>query len=285
MKVLITGSGGQLGKEWVQFCEQNEIHFSDFSSSELDITNTSLLKQTILKHQPDVIINCAAYTKVDEAEEEKINATQINATSVHKMATLCNELNIKLVHFSTDYVFSGNVEDQSKFPDGYPENHERKPVNEYGYSKYLGEKALEESGCDYLLIRVSWLCGKYGNNFVKTMLRLGKKMDNLSVVDDQFGSPTFTDQVVKHTFQLITANESGIFHISSEGIISWYEFALEIFKEAEINIELKKIDSSAYPTKAKRPSFSKLSTQKISNIDGVSILNWKDGLKRLLKQL
>jgi len=285
MKILITGSGGQLGQQWIDFCKEESIHFKSYRSTELDITDPKKVLREIQSYNPDIIINCAAYTKVDNAEEEKKNAQSVNATAVHDLALLCKKLDIKLVHFSTDYVFAGEEEDRSKLPDGYPEVHTRNPINEYGYSKYLGEKAIEESGCEYLLIRVSWLCGKHGQNFVKTMLRLGKEKENLSIVNDQFGSPTFTDQVVELTHILIQNKETGAFHISSEGLISWYDFAKEIFNQSGIRIDVKPVTSDEYPTKAKRPSFSKLSTQKISNIDGVNIIHWKEGLQKMLNQL
>tara|TARA_R110002124_G_scaffold286310_1_gene466828 strand:+ start:12869 stop:13729 length:861 start_codon:yes stop_codon:yes gene_type:complete len=285
MKLLITGAGGQLGMEWIDFCIFNEISFSAFNSAELDISNKDQLKEKLSEHNPDVIINCAAYTKVDEAEDFEQQSINVNATAVKYIAELCGELDIKLVHFSTDYVFSGKEEDKEQLPDGYPENHERNPVNKYGYSKFLGEKAIEESGCNYLLMRVSWLCGKYGNNFVKTMLRLGKEKDNLNLVDDQFGSPSFTENVVAHSYQLLKSKETGIFHTTSNGLITWYEFAKEIFDQKGITVNVKPVSSEEFPTKAKRPAFSKLSTKKISKIEEVNITHWKVGLKNLLEHL
>jgi len=283
MKLLITGAGGQLGKEWVYFCEEHNIPYSGFSSSELDITNREELSKKLEESNPDVIINCAAYTKVDDAEEKKSLAFEINSDSVKNLAEICIDLSIKLVHFSTDYVFAGTVDDKEKFRDGYLEDHQRDPVNSYGASKFYGEKALEESGCDYLLIRVSWLCGRFGNNFVKTMLRLGKNRDELSVVNDQFGSPTFTESVVKEVYQLLKAGQSGTFHSTSNGIITWFDFAKEIFKLKEVDVKVKPVTSSEFPTKAKRPTFSKLSTKKISKIEGIELVDWKVGLKNLLE--
>lgn len=285
MKILITGAGGQLGQQWIDFCMEENIQFKSYRSAELDVTDEEKVLREVQSYNPDIIINCAAYTKVDDAEGDKENTVKVNATAVHNLALLCKKLGIKLVHFSTDYVFAGKEEDHSNLPDGYSELHTRNPVNQYGYSKYLGEKAIEESGCEYLLIRVSWLCGSHGHNFVKTMLRLGEEKNELSIVNDQFGSPTFTDQVVELTHLLIQNKETGVFHISSEGLISWHDFAKEIFKQAGIRITLNPVASDEYPTKAKRPSFSKLSTQKISNIDGINIIHWKEGLQRLLNQI
>lgn len=285
MKLLITGAGGQLGKEWVDFCTSYKIPFYSFNSSELDVSDKEIVEEKILEHQPNVIINCAAYTKVDDAEDNIELATKINSTAVQYLAELSKKYNLKLVHFSTDYVFSGDDEDRTKFPTGYSEDHSTEPINEYGFSKFVGEKAIEKSGCEFLLIRVSWLCGNNGNNFVKTMLRLGKERNELNVVNDQFGSPTYTRQVVEEVYQLLLKGETGIFHSTSNGLITWHEFAKEIFKQKGIKIKLNPVSSSEFPTKAKRPSFSKLSTKKISKIDGVELVDWKVGLKNLLEHV
>ena len=177
MKVLVTGAGGQLGKEWVDFCKDHGVSYNSFSSNELDITDEDKAGKTIADLAPDVLINCAAYTKVDEAEENKQIALKINAESVKKLANICNRNNVKLVHYSTDYVFAGNKSDKENSPEGYKEEDSTDPVNAYGYSKLKGEEAIKDSGCKFLLLRVSWLCGKYGHNFVKTMLRLGAERD------------------------------------------------------------------------------------------------------------
>lgn len=285
MKLLITGAGGQLGREWVDFCAKSEIPFLALNSTDLDVSKKEQLNERILDYSPDVIINCAAYTKVDEAEENELQANMINSESVKDLANICRHQDIKLVHFSTDYVFPGIEEDQEQFPNGYPEDYRRNPVNKYGYSKFLGEKVVEESGCNYLLIRVSWLCGKYGNNFVKTMLKLGVDREELNVVNDQFGSPTYTSQVVKEVYYLLRNRISGTFHSTSSGLITWYEFAMEVFKQKDIKVKVNSVSSAEFPTKAKRPSFSKLSTEKISKIEGIKLIDWKVGLKKLLEDL
>ncbi|MBO6621473.1 MAG: dTDP-4-dehydrorhamnose reductase [Balneola sp.] len=285
MKLLITGAGGQLGKEWVDFCKDHSIDYNSFSSNELDITDEDKVAKVIADAAPGVLINCAAYTKVDEAEENKQTALKINAESVKKLAAICKRYHVKMVHYSTDYVFAGNKSDKEESPEGYKEEDSPDPVNEYGYSKLKGEEAIKDSGCEFLLLRVSWLCGQYGHNFVKTMLRLGAERDVLSVVNDQFGSPTFADQVVEQTFELLQQNKTGTYHLSSDGMTTWFDFSKEIFKQKGINVNVNPVSSVDFPTKAKRPFFSKLSTQKISNVDGVLILDWKAGLQRLLKQL
>ncbi|MEQ9280822.1 MAG: dTDP-4-dehydrorhamnose reductase [Balneola sp.] len=285
MKLLITGAGGQLGREWIDFCKDHGVSYNSFSSTELDITDDDKVDKIIADVAPDVLINCAAYTKVDDAEENKQTALKINAESVKELADVCKRHNVKLVHYSTDYVFSGSISDKENNPEGYKEEDSTDPVNAYGYSKLKGEEAIKDSGCEFLLLRVSWLCGQYGYNFVKTMLKIGSERDELNVVNDQFGSPTFADQVVEQTFKLLQQNKTGLYHLSSEGITTWYHFSKEIFKQKGINVNVNPVSSAEFPTKAKRPFFSKLSNQKISNVDGVLILDWKAGLQRLLKQL
>lgn len=285
MKLLITGAGGQLGKEWIDFCKDHSVSYNSFSSNELDITDEDKVAKVIVDLAPDVLINCAAYTKVDEAEDNKQTALKINAESVKKLTNICNRNNVKLVHYSTDYVFAGNKSDKENSPEGYKEEDSTDPVNAYGHSKLKGEEAIKDSGCKFLLLRVSWLCGQYGHNFVKTMLRLGAERNELNVVNDQFGSPTFADQVVEQTFELLQQNKIGTYHLSSGGMTTWFDFSKEIFKQKGINVKVNPVSSADFPTKAKRPFFSKLSTQKISNVDGILILDWKAGLQRLLKQL
>ena len=285
MKVLITGANGQLGREWVDFCEQNSINFESFSSSKLDITREDMVTEQIRTSGPDVVINCAAYTKVDQAEDESEQAMLVNRKGAEILAKVCGHAGAKLIHYSTDYVFEGTLSDMETYPHGYPENAETNPINEYGRSKLEGEKAIQESGVEYLILRVSWLCGKHGSNFVKTMLKLGKQRDSLAVVNDQYGSPTFTFNVVKQSFELLKAGVGGIFHLSSEGMCTWYEFAREIFDQANIEVELSHCSSDQFPTKAKRPAFSKLSTAKIATIPGIDNQSWKQGLTQLLSEL
>ncbi|MBO6524743.1 MAG: dTDP-4-dehydrorhamnose reductase [Balneolaceae bacterium] len=285
MKLLITGAGGQLGQEWVHFCKGNEIEYSAYSSKNLNILDEDNLANIFEQDNPDILINCAAYTKVDQAEDEPQLAGLVNSESLKFICELCSVHQTKLVHYSTDYVFSGSEEDRKEVPDGYPEDFKTNPINIYGSSKRRGELAIIESGCKYMIIRVSWLCGQFGNNFVKTMLRLGEERERLTVVNDQFGSPTFTDQVVEQTYQLIHKNKSGIFHLSSKGTVTWCEFAKEIFNQKNLGVEVVPVSSSEFKTKAMRPYFSKLSTQKISTIEGIKILSWQEGLKKLLNSL
>ncbi|MGN8226844.1 dTDP-4-dehydrorhamnose reductase [Gracilimonas sp. BCB1] len=285
MRILITGGSGQLGQEWVGYLNRKEVEFISLPSADLDITDFEDTNRVLSNLRPDLIINCAAYTKVDQAEDEPEIAHQVNGQAVANLAQYCAKKNIKLVHFSTDYVFPGTKDDMEKLPDGYPEDHPTNPVNTYGESKLEGEKAILESGCDFLLIRVSWMCGKYGSNFVKTILQLAESRDELKVVNDQFGCPSFTKNVVENSWELIDQGKEGVFHLTSNGKITWYDFASEIFKQAGVSIKLNPVDSSEFPTKAKRPAFSLLSTEKIANISGVTLVEWEEGLKTMLAEL
>lgn len=285
MRILITGGNGQLGNQWVNYLNKQGVEFISLPSSDLDITDHEDVRRVLNNLKPNHIINCAAYTNVDNAEAEKEKAFAVNAYGVKNLADYCASKGIKLVHFSTDYVFSGTEEDHVENPKGYTEHHPTNPVNVYGESKLAGEKAILESDCNYLIIRISWLCGKYGQNFVKTMLRLASERDELSVVNDQYGCPTFAENVVKNTWELSVQNISGIYHLSSLGKITWFDFAKEIFTQSGSEVNLEPVDSSEFPTKAKRPAFSLLNTQKIANIPNISLINWKEGLKNMLAEL
>ncbi|WP_234571393.1 dTDP-4-dehydrorhamnose reductase [Rhodohalobacter sp. 614A] len=284
MKFLVTGSAGQLGREWVHFLQEKGLPFEAFNSSELDITDPNVVAEKITQVQPNVLINCAAYTKVDGAESESEKAFLVNEKGVKNLADICESTGVKLVHFSTDYVFSGSDEDRANYPEGYPEEADTNPINSYGKSKEAGEKVLRESGCDWLLIRVSWLCGRYGSNFAKTMLRLGAERDELSVIDDQIGCPSFAFDVVEKTHQLLKLEKTGIYHLSCKGKISWADFAEEIFKQSGLKVALTRISSEEYPFVAERPRFTLLSNQKAEKT-GLHTLAWEKGLRQLLEQV
>lgn len=285
MRFLITGAGGQLGREWAGYCRSRGIAYSGFTSRELSITDPGNVEKAIAEYQPDAVINCAAYTKVDAAEQEREKAFAVNAAAPAELARICGEKGILLVHYSTDYVFEGAAGHKTFLPDGYPEDFAANPMNIYGKSKLAGEEFIKASGSEHLIIRTSWLCGQYGSNFVKTMLRLAESGKELKVVNDQFGSPGFAANVVHNTYVLIQAGESGTFHISSAGICSWYDFAVEIFKQKGLHVSVKPVSSSEFPAAAKRPAFSKLNTEKMAKIEGALIESWQDGLKKLLRQI
>ncbi|MEX0845429.1 MAG: dTDP-4-dehydrorhamnose reductase [Balneolaceae bacterium] len=285
MRILVTGGNGQLGREWVGFLNKQAVEFISLPSSDFDLTDHEDVRRVMGNLKPDFIINCAAFTKVDEAEKDQEKAFAVNGEGVRNLADYCASNQIKLLHFSTDYVFPGTINDLEKLPDGYPEDHPTNPINVYGESKLAGEEAVRQSGCNFLLIRISWLCGKFGNNFVKTMLRLASERDELKVVNDQYGCPTFTENVVENCWQLMQQNKSGVFHLSSIGKITWYDFADEIFRQSKMEVNIQPVNSSEFPTVAARPSFSLLSTQKIANIPGVSLIEWQEGLTKLLADL
>lgn len=286
LKALLFGASGQLGNEWQHaFKNRDDFQMIPYPSSQLDITRPESVEDEISRQKPDVIINCAAYTKVDKAEKEKDKARQINAGAVARMADICASRNIKLVHYSTDYIFAGSREDGNRFSEGYSEDHTADPVNWYGQTKWEGEESIRTSGCRHLILRVSWLCGRSGTNFVKTMLRLAQKHDSLNVVNDQLGSPTYADNLVQNTIALINQDQEGTFHCSSAGIISWADFAIAIFSLSDKKVTVNAIPSSKYPTEAVRPFFSKLNTDKIQSVKGTKTEHWKRGLARLLGQI
>lgn len=284
MKFLVTGSTGQLGQEWIHFLDRKNLIFQAYSSNDLDITDQNKVKEVLESVRPDVVINCAAYTDVDGAESESNKAFLINETGVNNLSDACSSINATLIHYSTDYVFSGKREDRKKYPHGYPEEAETDPVNIYGKSKEAGEKVLMKSECSWLLIRVAWLCGRFDSNFVKTMLRLGEEQNRLKVVDDQFGCPSFAFDVVEKTYQLITKGKSGIYHVSCKGKITWADFADEIFRQTGLHTSVERISSDEYSFTANRPKFTLLSNRKAEKT-GFDILHWKLGLERLLEQI
>lgn len=289
MKAILLGASGQLGSEWQQIVSEeysNEINLLPYTSSDLDITHYREMSDEFRRQKPDVVINCAAYTDVDRAEKHRKLARKVNTEAVLYLAELSNELEFRLIHYSTDYVFPGTKLNRREFPEGYPETYSADPINWYGKTKWEGEQAIRQTTKDHIIIRVSWLCGQYGSNFVKTMLKLGQERDTLQVVNDQWGSPTFTENVVRNCLTLLDNDEIGTYHITSEGLINWYDFAREIFDQKNIDVEVEAVDSDAFPTKAKRPYFSKLSTQKIEEaVQDVEIIDWKEGLRKLLDQL
>lgn len=288
MKTILLGASGQLGKEWQQIIEaehKDEIELLCYTSDELDITHYREMSDEMRQQKPDVVINCAAYTDVDGAEEHRKLARKVNTEAVLYLAELSNELDFKLIHYSTDYIFPGTKLNRQEFPKGYPETYPADPINWYGKTKWEGEQAIRQTTENHLIIRVSWLCGQYGSNFVKTMLKLGQERDELQVVDDQWGSPTFTENVVKNCLNLLNQEANGTYNITSEGLITWFDFAKAIFEISDTKVNIEAVSSEAFPTKAKRPYFSKLSTQKIEEIAEAEIIGWKQGLKQLLKQL
>lgn len=281
MNILITGAEGQLGRSFQKISQNHSEHnFLYTDLPETDITNKKALNTLVKKNTIDVIINCAAYTAVDKAETEKELAYHINAYGPKILAEVAKENNLKLVHISTDYVFDGTTTVPIK--ESYPTN----PKGVYGQSKLEGELAIASAACDSVIIRTAWLYSEFGNNFVKTMLRLGKERDTLSVVYDQVGTPTYATDLALAVMQIIDNGFNGyhLYHYSDEGVLSWYDFAYEIFALSGVKVHVNPIESDQYPTPAKRPAYSVLSKEKIKS-KGIKVPYWKESLAQCLSIL
>lgn len=284
-RYLVTGANGQLGREWVDYFDLIGQNYVALNSGEMDITDIEMTRKALLFHKPTHVVNCAAYTKVDLAETEAEKADLVNHLAVENLAKLCSELAIVLIHYSTDYVFGGQESDRKIYPEGYPVHAEVNPQNQYGKSKLLGEIAVANNHQKAIIIRVSWLCGQYGSNFVKTILKIASTKSEITVVNDQFGSPSFAASTVRTSMALIERNAFGLHHVSSEGTITWYEFASEIVQKYGLKCFVKTVDSLAYPSKVKRPAFSKLDCTRTEEILGNRMPHWKKGLSELLIEL
>lgn len=284
-RYLVTGANGQLGMEWVDFLNISGRNYVAMDSGEMDISDIEKTRKALLIHMPTHLVNCAAYTKVDLAETEAKKADLVNHLAVENLAKICSELDIVLIHYSTDYVFGGQESDRKIYPKGYPVHAEVNPQNQYGKSKLLGEIAVAKNHQKAIIIRVSWLCGQYGSNFVKTILKIASTNPEISVVNDQFGSPSFAASTVRTSIALIERNAFGLHHVSSEGIITWYEFASEIVQKYGLKCFVKPVDSLAYPSKVKRPAFSKLDCTKTEEILENRMPHWKKELSELLIEL
>lgn len=277
-RILVTGSTGQLGSELSVLAPsypQYEWIFADRTQATLD--NLELLQSQLKEINPDIIFNCGAYTAVDKAESEKDLAFRVNHLAVELIAKYSAENNIKLIHISTDYVFDGSS--------SVALNEEAKtnPINVYGESKLAGEIACLKENLESIIIRTSWVYSKFGNNFVKTMQRLMQERDEINVVNDQIGSPTYAADLAKAMIDIIESSKwiPGIYNYSNEGEISWYEFALSIKELGGYICKVEGIPSSSYPTPAKRPEFSLLDKTKIKNIYPVEVPDYKESLKRI----
>lgn len=277
MVVLVTGASGQLGQALQAIVPKHstlQFHFA--SSAEADITNKENLEQVFNRLKPDFCINAAAYTAVDKAESEPEKAHLINVTGAKNLAEVCKEHNATLIHVSTDFVFDGSKNTP------YTEEDETNPQGVYGKTKREGEQEIEKILTAHYIIRTSWLYSEYGNNFMKTMIRLGNERDSLGVVNDQTGTPTNTNDLAEAILQIIESGkkEYGIYHYSNEGVATWYDFAKKIFEVNNISVDLKPITTADYPTPAKRPVYSVIDKSKIRSAFGLKISHWHDSLKR-----
>ena len=282
MKLLITGAYGQLGNELrVALARYSHLDsvFTDVDT--LDITDKIALEAFVVLHKPDVLVNCAAYTAVDKAEDDEALCYKINCDAVRNLGEVAHAHGMTILHISTDYVFDGT----SHVP--YTEDIPVSPTNVYGKSKLAGEQALLQVCPNAIIIRTSWLYSGFGNNFVKTMLKLGSERDNLNVIFDQIGTPTYAADLADSMLQIIDSGKfvSGIYHFSNEGVCSWYDFTKMIFKLAQIGCEVLPIESKEYSVRTPRPHYSVLNKSKLKSTFNQTVPYWIDGLERCLKVL
>ncbi len=282
MKILVTGGNGQLGrsiKDRIDLYPNLQFTFTDID--ELDITDYAKLFQFINEQKPNAIINCAAYNFVDKAEEEPDKAFQINSETVGNLAKISKELDIFLIHFSTDFIFDG----YNNKP--YTETDKPNPQSVYAKSKLEGEVQVQKFAKDAVIIRTSWLYSEYGHNFVKTIIRLAKERPEINVVNDQIGTPTYARDLADVILLILSQNIKGVhlFHYSNEGSISWYDFANKIAEIENLDCKINPITTLQYPTATRRPAYSVLSKEKIKNQFNLQIPEWDDSLKKCLSKL
>ncbi|MEN6624414.1 MAG: dTDP-4-dehydrorhamnose reductase [Smithella sp.] len=279
MKILLFGYKGMLGSDLLlQLGKKHEIVGMD--KDEIDITSFSACEQAIKENSPEIVINSAAYTDVDGCESAQSESFAVNAEAVLNIASACSKKNIRIVHFSTDYVFDGNASEP------YKEDDPCNPLNVYGTSKLAGENYLRSLSHNYIIIRTEWLYGKNGKNFVRTILNKAESSKKLEVVDDQIGSPTYTRDLVLAVDMLIERNITGLFHVTNRGNCSWFQFAKQILKEAGINdVDVLPIKSSQLKRAADRPSYSVLSMQKFISTTGKAMQPWQLALQDYLKEI
>lgn len=283
MNILVTGKNGQLGSEILDLAHDSE-HFYIFTDSlECDIHNISSIEANVQANSIDAIINCAAYTAVDEAEDNEMDALETNLFGVNNINIIAEKYNLSYIHISTDYVFDGTKTVPYEAWDTID------PKGVYGRSKFLGEQVVIQSKANAIVIRTSWLYSSYGNNFVKTMVRLGKEKESINVVNDQYGSPTYARDLAKACIKIIEANNFGdkqpIYHYSNSGIITWFDFAKKIMELKKLKCKVNRISTEEYPTKAVRPKYSALNTSDIEKDFGVEVPEWELSLKECLQKI
>lgn len=279
MRVLVTGVSGQLGYDVARVLAQRGIEYRGTSSKELDITDRAAVEHLMQSYRPDAVIHCAAYTKVDLAEDEPERCWAVNADGTRNLAAACREIGAKMLYISTDYVFPGTGEQFRRTDDPVS------PVNTYGRSKLAGELAVQSLLETYFIVRISWVFGKNGNNFVKTMLRLAETRTELTVVCDQIGSPTYTADLAPLLCDMVQTERYGIYHATNGGTCAWSEFAETIFELADKQVTVYPIPTSAYPTRAVRPLNSRMSKECLHSNGFQELPEWKNALARYLKEI
>ena len=282
MNVLVTGANGQLGNEMRRISAGSQDHYIFTDVAELDITDASAVSDMVKGNDVEVIVNCAAYTNVDKAEDDEATADLLNNVAVRNLAEAAAAADALLIHVSTDYVFSGN----GCIP--YTEDSPVEPLGAYGRTKLAGEKSLAAAGCRYMIFRTAWLYSPFGKNFVKTMRKLTAEKDTLNVVFDQVGTPTYAGDLAALICKVISermTDRQGIYHFSDEGVCSWYDFAVEICSLSGNVCDIRPCHSDEFPSRVKRPHFSVLDKTLVKNTFGIGIPYWKDSLKKCIDEL
>lgn len=276
MKVLVTGVKGQLGYDVVNELEKRGLTAVGVDIDEMDITDASSVDKVIKEAAPNAVIHCAAYTAVDAAEDNVDLCRRVNGEGTANIAKVCKELDIKMMYISTDYVFDG----QGERP--WEPDDERNPLNVYGQTKYEGEVAVTNALDKYFIVRIAWVFGVNGKNFIKAILNKASTVDTLTVVNDQFGSPTYTYDLAKLLVDMIQSEKYGFYHATNEGICTWYDFACEIIRQAGMDTKVLPVSATQYPAKAKRPTNSRMSKEKLTQNGFDKLPTWQDALSRYL---
>lgn len=279
MKVLVTGTKGQLGYDVVNELEKRGHTAVAVDIEEMDITDAVSVERVITEAEVEAVIHCAAYTAVDAAEDNVEICRRVNAEGTENIAKVCKKLDLKMIYISTDYVFDGEGERPWE-PDD-----ERHPLNVYGQTKYEGELAVEKYLEKYFIVRIAWVFGVNGKNFIKTMLKLSETHEGLNVVDDQVGSPTYTYDLAVLLVDMVESDKYGRYHATNEGLCTWYEFAKEIFRQAGVEVKVNPVTSDMFPAKAKRPKNSRMSKEKLDANGFHRLPTWQDALERYLSEI
>lgn len=279
MRILVTGAAGQLGSDVCKELEARGVEHRGVDLADFDITDEAGTRAYITGYAPDRVIHCSAWTAVDRAEDEKETARRVNEEGTRNIARVCREIGAAMMYISTDYVFPGDGERY------YEPEDATGPLGVYGETKLGGELAVKELLEKYFIVRISWVFGKNGNNFVKTMLRLAQTKTEISVVSDQIGSPTYTADLAPLLCDMIATERYGVYHATNEGVCSWAEFAREIFRQAGKDVRVREVKTSEYPTRAARPLNSRMSKDKLEENGFCRLPAWQDAVSRYLKEL